>query len=123
MYHNGNIDVDIYMEYPEGIKSQKGCNDLLLKKSLYGLKQSGQTWRIKMGTKLAKLGFKRLEFNWGLYTRPRNQKDRFVIILVYADNFIIAGDSKWEINNLLDRLKSFWKLSEMGEVSTILGMK
>jgi transposase InsO family protein len=122
-YLNGNLDVDIYMEYPEGVKPKKGCDGLLLKKSLYGLKQSGRTWWIEMGTKLAKLGFKRLESDWGLYTRPRNQKDGLIIILVYVDDFIIAGDSKREINSLLDKLKSFWKLSEMGEVSTILGMK
>jgi hypothetical protein len=36
-YLNGNLDVDIYMEYPEGVKPRAGCNGLLLKKSLYGL--------------------------------------------------------------------------------------
>jgi hypothetical protein len=111
-YLNGNLDVDIYMEYPEGVKPKKGCDGLLLKKSLYGLKQSGRTWWIEMGTKLAKLGFKRLESDGGLYTRPRNQEDGLIIILVYVDDFVIAGDSKREINDLLDRLKSFWKLSE-----------
>jgi transposase InsO family protein len=122
-YLNGNLDVDIYMEYPEGIRPKKGCDGLQLKKSLYGLKQSGRTWWIEMGDKLAKLGFKRLESDWGLYVQPRSQRNGLIIILVYVDDFVIAGDSKKELQGLLEKLKGFWKLSEMGEVSTILGMK
>jgi hypothetical protein len=76
-----------------------------------------------MGDKLAKLGFKRLESDWGLYVQPRSQRNGLIIILVYVDDFVIAGDSKKELQGLLEKLKGFWKLSEMGEVSTILGMK
>jgi transposase InsO family protein len=122
-YLNGNLDVDIYMEYPQGVTPKKGCDGLLLKKSLYGLKQSGRTWWIEMGNKLARLGFNRLESDWGLYVRPKNRKNGLIIILVYVDDFIIAGESRRELQELLERLKGFWKLSEMGEVSTILGMK
>ena len=122
-YLNGNLDVDIYMEYPQGVTPKKGCDGLLLKKSLYGLKQSGRTWWIEMGNKLAKLGFKRLESDWGLYVRPKSRKSGLIMILVYVDDFIIAGDSRRELQELIERLKGFWKLSEMGEVSTILGMK
>ena len=72
-YLNGNLDVDIYMEYPQGVTPKKGCNGLLLKKSLYGLKQSGRTWWIEMGNKLAKLGFNRLESDWGLWFGNRSK--------------------------------------------------
>jgi hypothetical protein len=121
-YLNGNLDVGIYMDYPEVVKPKKGCDGLLLKKSLYGLKQSGRTWWIEMGTKLAKLGFKRLESDWGLYTKPRSQKDGLIIILVYVDDFIIAGDSKREINDLL-QAEVILEAVRKVEVSTILGMK
>ncbi len=39
------------------------------------------------------------------------------------DDFVIAAETKGDIDKLLEKLKTFWKLSEMGEVSTILGMK
>jgi hypothetical protein len=122
-YLNGKLDVAIYMEYPAGVKPKAGCDGLLLKKSLYGLKQSGRTWWIEMASKLDKLGFQRLESDWGLYVRQRSSKNGLILILVYVDDFIIAGDRRSEINKLLEQLKRFWKLSEMGEVSTILGMK
>ena len=59
----------------------------------------------------------------GLYIRPRTNKNGPVIMLVYVDDFVIAAETTQEIQELLQKLKSFWKLSEMGEVSTILGMK
>jgi hypothetical protein len=66
-YHlNGKLNVDIYMEYPEGVRPKAGCDGLLLKKSLYRLKQSGRAWWIEMGNKLAKLQFRRLPSYWGL---------------------------------------------------------
>jgi hypothetical protein len=46
-----------------------------------------------------------------------------VLILVYVDDFVIAARTTTVIQDLLKKLKGFWKLSEMGEVSTILGMK
>jgi hypothetical protein len=52
------------------------------------------TWWIEMGDKLAKLRFKRLESDWGLYVQPRSQRNGLIIILVYVDDFVIAGDSK-----------------------------
>jgi hypothetical protein len=75
-YLNGNLDVDIYMEYPEGVKRKQNCDGLLLKKALYGLKQSGRIWWQEVGSKLEGLGFRRLESDWGLYLRPRTPRWR-----------------------------------------------
>lgn len=46
-YLNADIDCDIYLEQPEGfVKTNEGGDKLVckLKKSLYGLKQSGRNW-------------------------------------------------------------------------------
>ena len=49
-YLYGNLDSDIYMKVPEGIpipnqdRANRGLYSVLLKKSLYGLKQSGRMW-------------------------------------------------------------------------------
>ena len=87
------------------------------------IKQSGRTWWRELSNKLSTIGFHRLESDWGLYTRPKSRKEGLVIILVYVDDFVIAAETKGDIDKLLEKLKTFWKLSEMGEVSTILGMK
>ena len=111
------------MDYPEGVKPKSGCDALLLKKSLYGLKQSGRTWWIELGNKLATLGFHRLASDWGLYVKPQTPMEDPVLILVYVDDFVMAARTTMVIQDLLKKLKGFWKLSEMGEISTILGMK
>jgi hypothetical protein len=114
-------DIDIYMEYPKGVKPKPGCDALLLKKSLYGLKQSGRTWWIELGNKLATLVFRRLESDWGLYVKPQTQEEDPVLILVYVDDFVIAAGTTTVIKDLLKKLKGFFKVSETGEVSSILG--
>ena len=43
-YLNAPIDYEIYVEPPEGFKVKNGNDVWKLKKSLYELKQSGQTW-------------------------------------------------------------------------------
>jgi hypothetical protein len=55
------------------------------------VKQSGRTWWIEVGNKLATLGFRRLESDWGLYVEPQTQEEDPVLILVYVDDFVIAA--------------------------------
>ena len=49
-YLYGNLDSDIYMKVPEGIpvpnqgRANRSLYSVQLKKSLYGLKQSGRMW-------------------------------------------------------------------------------
>jgi hypothetical protein len=107
-YVNGKLDIDIYMEYPEGVKPKPGCDALLLlKKSLYGSKQLGRTWWIELGNKLATLGFHILESAWGLYVKSQPQEDHPVLILVYVDDFVIAARTTTVFQDLLKKLKGY----------------
>ncbi len=56
-YLYGDLNETIYMDPPEGISTTP--NDVwLLKKSLYGLKQSGKAWNNKIHNILTAMGFK-----------------------------------------------------------------
>src|SRR3954465_9853490 len=59
----------------------------------------------------------------GSLYQTQTQEEDPVLILVYVDDFVIAARTTTVIQDLLKKLKGFWKLSEMGEVSSILGMK
>ncbi|KAK4685970.1 putative transposase, partial [Tremellales sp. Uapishka_1] len=122
-YLNGKLDVEIFMEYPEGMVKSKSNNVLKLKGSLYGLKQSGRTWWIELGEGLADLGFKKLESDWGLYYRPPMKGREGVLVLAYVDDILIAARTKKEIRDIMDGLKKRWKMTEMGEVGYLLGLK
>ena len=59
-YLNADIEGEIFMQQPEGFeKIDKQGNPLncKLRKSLYGLKQSGRNWHLTIKTFLNQLGF------------------------------------------------------------------
>jgi hypothetical protein len=122
-YLNGKLDVDLYMAYPEGMRPKTGCDTLRLLGSLYGLKQSGRTWWIELGKGLEALGFKRTESDWGLYYRTGSKDRGPALLLAYVDDIVVAAQSNAEINEVMKGLARRWKITELGEVSTILGMK
>jgi hypothetical protein len=110
------------MGSPEGITPKKGCDALRLIGSLYGLKQSGRTWWIELGKGLV-LGFKRTESDWGLYYRTKSKNRGPALLLAYVDDIVVAAESSQEIDEVMKGLSRRWKITELGEISTILGMK
>jgi hypothetical protein len=122
-YLNGKLDVELYMAYPQGMTPKKGCNALRLVGSLYGLKQSGRTWWIELGKGLEALGFKRTESDWGLYYRTKSKDRGPALLLAYVDDIVVAAETSREIDEVMKGLSLRWKITELGEISTILGMK
>ena len=122
-YLNGKLAEVIYMEYPEGITPKGSCDVLRLKGSLYGLRQSGRTWWIELGNGLTELWFKKLESDWGLYHRPSEGTRGAMMVLAYVDDIVVAAKTTLEIQTVLDGLQKRWKMTELGEISHILGLK
>jgi hypothetical protein len=121
-YLNGKLDVELYMAYPEGMTPKKGCDSLRLVGSLYGLKQSGRTWWIELGKGLEALGFKHTESDWGLYYRTKSKDRGPALLLTYVDDIVVAAESSQEIDEAMKSLSLLWRITELGQISTILGM-
>ena len=89
-YLNAPIDCEIYMEQPEGfvkmgVNGEKlVCN---LKRSLYGLKQSGRNWNKLLHEHLETNRFKQSYVDNCVYTR----NDGKVIVLVWVDDIMIVA--------------------------------
>ncbi|EIW72190.1 hypothetical protein TREMEDRAFT_26944, partial [Tremella mesenterica DSM 1558] len=122
-YLNGKLQEEIYMRYPEAMVRKPGCDVLRLKGSLYGLKQSARVWWIELGNALSKNGFVRLESDWGMYYKPSDGQQGPIIVLAYVDDLVIAARNKTTITKLMSYLKSKWTMTEVGEMSQILGLK
>lgn len=122
-YLNGSLDVDIYMRYPDCVVPAEGCDALKLNKALYGLKQAGRLWWKELGNKLGDMGFSKLHSDWGLYIREKQSGRPFMILLVYVDDFVIAAKNESDITSFLSDVQQHWKLSDMGEIGSILGMR
>ena len=93
-YLNAPIDCELYIEQPEGYE-RKGPNGqklvCKLKKSLYGLKQSGRNWNCLLHGYLTQERFiQSLADPCGYVT---STEFGLVIAIVWVDDIIIAGSN------------------------------
>lgn len=118
---NGELEEELYMTQPEGYVA-KGNEDkvLRLKKSLYGLKQAPLVWNDKINGVLAKLGFRRNQAEYCLYTRKSEKS--FVMVALYVDDLLIAGSTKEAIDIVKTELMNEFKMKDLGATKKFLGM-
>ncbi|KAG8491329.1 hypothetical protein CXB51_014498 [Gossypium anomalum] len=94
---HGELGENIYMQQPEGFKVlEKEDYVCLLKKSLYGLKQSPRQWYKRFDSFMTSHDFKRSSFNSCVYFK-KNSDGSFVYLLLYVNDMLIAAKDKWEI--------------------------
>ena len=98
-------------------------NTLKLKKTLYGLEQSGREWWKVSGEALNQTGFRRCENKWGMYVLPSSDGLPKSILLAYEDDFVLAARTVAKIDSVLSSLAERWVISKLGLVSHILGTR
>ena len=98
VFLNGELNEEIYMHQPLGFKTKgqerKVCK---LKRSIYGLKQASRQWNIKFHQAILKDGFTMMEEDHCVYLKRSNNS--FIIISLYVDDILIAGNTKEMIDN------------------------
>lgn len=119
---HGELEERILMEQPEGFV-KKGDEDkvCLLKKSLYGLKQSPRQWNLKFDSFMQKIEFQKSKFDPCVYMKDVNTK-RAVYLLLYVDDMLIASGNPKVIQALKDSLSKEFEMKDLGQASRILGM-
>ncbi|KAG8482771.1 hypothetical protein CXB51_024179 [Gossypium anomalum] len=91
---HGELEEDIYRQQPEGFTvSEKEDYVCLLKKSLYGLKQSPRQWYNRFDSFMTSHDFKRSTFDSCVYFK-KNSDSSFVYLLLYVDDMLIATKDK-----------------------------
>lgn len=122
-YLNGNIEEEIYLTPPDGVKLSNPRADVFrITGSLYGLKQSGRVWWIELHKRLASLGFERCPDEWGLYRRL-NSDGSNAYISAYVDDIVGATRTKQEWDDIKFELRKFWTITDLGEPQYILGVR
>ena len=94
---HGELEEEIDMMQPEGF-IEEGMDDkvCLLKKSLYGLKQSPRQWYKRFDTFIVGIGFTRSEYDSCVYSKVA--LDGVVTyLLLYVDDMLIASRRKADI--------------------------
>ncbi|CAJ2646442.1 unnamed protein product [Trifolium pratense] len=117
---HGELEETIYMQQPEGFvkDNSKVC---LLKKSLYGLKQSPRQWYRRFDDFLLKAGFVRSNYDSCVYMMKRNEKV-ILYLLLYVDDILMASSDKQEIQQLKEKLNGEFEMKDLGNAKRILGM-
>ena len=119
---HGDLEERILMEHPEGFIVQGNEDKVcLLRKYLYGLKQSPRQWNLKFDSFMKKQMFIRSEFDSCVYMNDINTK-KVVYLLLYVDDTLIASGNKSAIQSLKDSLSGEIEMKDLGKASIILGM-
>ncbi|WJZ84162.1 hypothetical protein VitviT2T_003781 [Vitis vinifera] len=119
---NGDLNEKVYMEEPEGFvllgNENKVCK---LVKSLYGLKQAPKQWHEKFDLAILSDGFRHNNVDKCLYSKTCD--DYIVIVCLYVDDMLILSDDMKGIIETKKFLSSTFKMKDLREVDTILGIK
>ena len=120
---NGELEEDMYMQQPEGftVLGKEDCV-CLLKKSLYGLKQSPRQWYKRFDLFMTTHGFKRNNFDSCVYFK-RCDDGSFVYLLLYVDDMLIAASSKEEVRKVKAQLSKEFEMKDLGAAKKIPGME
>lgn len=112
----GDLEEQIYMKFPTGFErnDQDTGEDLicLLKKSIYGLKQSARCWYSKVDSFLLSKGYKRLESDHSVYMKPDS------ILAIYVDDIIVVGN-----DTIKTDLSREYEIQDLGKAKFILGIE
>ena len=123
-YLNAEVDCEIFLEQPKGFINKNDNNEdlvLKLKKSLYGLKQSGRMWNNLLHSFLVDLGFLRSEAENCVYVRCTEGAK--IIIIVWVDDLIIAGSNLDAVEQVKEKLKQKFRMKDFKLIEEFLGIQ
>ena len=119
-YINAPIDEEIFLEQPEGFK-QGDCDMVCkLKRSLYGLKQSGRNWYECLSHRPEQLGFHSLQHDKCLWTQKRGNHQCWALVWV-DDNVYGSIDDAFGRWFAADLGKQF-TIGDIGPLAWFLGI-
>lgn len=114
----GDLSETIFMEQPEGFSdgTAKVC---LLNKAVYGLKQAGRAWNLKLNDALLKFNLKRSKLDPCIYYNSALK----LFVAIYVDDFLIFYDSVEVLNKLKADLHTAFNMKEIGEAKECLKIR
>ncbi|KAJ9566582.1 LOW QUALITY PROTEIN: hypothetical protein OSB04_002548 [Centaurea solstitialis] len=113
---------EVYMEAPHGFTDRfKEGEVCLLKRSLYGLKQSPRAWFGGFTLAMRNYGFKQSDSDHTLFLKQMG--DLITYLIIYVDDMIITGDHQEEITKLKRSLFTEFEMKDLGNLKYFLGIE
>lgn len=98
-----------------------GGNTCLLKKALYGLRQAGRQWYIRLRDKLNKMGPSPTSGEPCLYQARRG--DDIFLLLIYVDDILVASRNEGWMREVKQDLMKDFEIKELGVAKHCLGLE
>src|SRR6266481_7650621 len=119
-YLNMSLQEPVYMRQPPGyaMSQNKVC---LLRKCLYGLKQSRREWYKCLSGAFYDFGFTRSAADTAVFYKHSN--DKHVIIAAAVDDLTITANSDEAIEELKQQLKCKFKMKDLGNLTWLLNIE
>ena len=108
------------MKQPEGFERRGPDYVCRLLKAIYGLKQAGRMWHIKLNQVFEEMGFSLVKSDHSIWIWRKG--DTRIIIPVFVDDMTIAAKDKSSIQWVKDELAKRFKLHDMGPTNWLLGV-
>ena len=108
------------MQQPEGHHFGESGDVLLLKKSLYGLKQAGRVWNETLDKALVSMGFQQIKSDASMYVYAKDSVRIFVP--VFIDDITIFAPNKTESDKIVAKLKQQFEHQDRGLICFLLRM-
>ncbi|CEH16360.1 retrotransposon ty1-copia subclass [Ceraceosorus bombacis] len=119
---NAPLETEVFCKIPEGAPPDCGdqrTQSWSLKRSLYGLKQSGRNWYNTLVADLEAMGFERNDAEPCLFYHS----DMQVMIAVYVDDVLMAAKSRENITKIHKWLSAKYEMTGGDDATFILGIQ
>ena len=120
-YLNAKLQEPIYMCQPPGHMQGNNNQVLLLKKCLYGLKQSGREWYKCLVKTLAGMGFTKSSSDAAVFSR--RGKQGYAVIAAAVDDLTITAPDEATIFGIKEDLARIFRMKDLGEIHWLLNLK
>jgi hypothetical protein len=123
---NAHVTEEVYLQQPEGYK-RRGPNGeelvYLLHRALYGLRDSGHLWNVKLDKWLKRYGL-RPRADMCIYVMgDENTELGILIIIVYVDDLIIVASKMRTLMAFKMAIAQVFRMKDLGELRWVLGME
>jgi hypothetical protein len=117
---HGELEEEIYMRQPPEYDDGSG-HMWRLRKAIYGLKQAGRVWNIKLNHELSSLRFSQIPADACAFIRM-DDKD-CTIAIIHVDDMSLFSTSLDTLTRIKGEIASRLEVTDLGEIKKYLGME
>lgn len=119
-YLNRELQEEIYMRQPPMYKNGQPAT-CCLHRTLYGLKQSGHEWNLKLDAAFVALGFTHLLLDQCVYHHATT--NHCTLVAVHVDDMTMLTSLPADSDTLTDKLEAHCELSKLGNIRQVVGLE